>query len=102
MDALNVLRVIGRSVVDMKVLMKPIETIVTHSKEGTIRPEKYRIIEDGETIVVRIVTILTRSEERLDGCRELIFGCQGVINGCLKNFELKYRVAECKWFLYRI
>jgi len=93
---------IGRSVVSMKVLMKPIETITTHSKEGVIRPEKYRIIEDGETIVVLIDKILTRSEIKSAGCRELIFGCQGVINGYLKKFELIYRVPVCQWFLYRM
>ena len=76
-DALNALPVIGRSVVDMKVVMKPIETITTHSKEGIIRPEKYRIVEDEESVVVRIDKVLTRSEEKSAGCRELIFACQG-------------------------
>lgn len=93
---------IGPNVVSMRVLMSPIETIVTHSKEGIIRPEKYRIVEDGETIVVRIDKILTRREGKSDGCRELNFGCQGAINGYIKNFELKYRVPECQWFLYRV
>ena len=102
MFALNVSRVIGRSVVDMKVVMKPIETITTHSKEGIIRPEKYRIVEDEESVVVRIDKVLTRSEEKSAGCRELIFGCQGVINGYQKSFELKYRIPECQWYLYRI
>jgi len=102
MFALNVSRVIGRSVVDMKVVMKPIETITTHSKEGIIRPEKYRIVEDEESVVVRIDKVLTRSEEKSAGCRELIFGCQGVINGYMKNFELKYRVPVCHWLLYRM
>ena len=51
---------------DMKVLMSPIEAITTHSKEGIIRPEKYRIMEDGETVVVRIDKILTRGEENIN------------------------------------
>ena len=59
-------------------------------------------MEDEETIVVRIDKILTQSEEKSAGCRELIFGCQGVINGYMKNFELKYRVPACQWFLYRM
>ncbi len=101
-DAPSALLEIGRNVASMKVLMKPIEAIATHSKQGIIRPEKYRIMEDGETIVVRIEKILTRSEEKSAGCRELIFGCQGVINGSMKIFELKYRVPVCQWFLYRI
>lgn len=101
-DAPNASPEIGRSVVSMKVVMKPIEAITTHSKDGIMRPEKYRIIEDGEAIVIGIDKILTRSEEKSLGCRELIFHCQGVINGYMKNFELKYRVPECKWFLYRI
>ena len=86
----------------MRVLMSPIEAIVTHSKEGVIRPVKYRIIENGETIVVRIDKILTRSEAKSASCQELIFGCRGVINGYIKDFELKYRTPSCQWFLYRI
>lgn len=73
--------------VDMRVLMSPIDAIVTHSKEGVIRPEKYRIMEDGEAVVVRIDKILTRSEEKSMGCLELIFGCQGVI--MRKNYFVK-------------
>lgn len=102
MDVPNVSLEIGLSVVSVNVIMKPIEAITTHSKEGIMRPEKYRIIEDGETIVVRIDKILTRSEEKSAGFRELIFGCQGVINGYMKNFELKYRVPACQWYLYRM
>ena len=86
----------------MKIVMKPIETITRHTQEGIIRPIKYRIIEGDETIVVRIDKVLTRGEEKSDGCRELIFGCQGVINGYMKNFELKYRISACQWFLYRM
>lgn len=94
---------IGRSVVSyMKVVMKSIDVITKHSKDGTIRPEKYRIVENGETVVVTVYKVNTRSEEKSAGYRELIFGCQGVINGCMKNFELKYRVPACQWFLYRI
>ncbi len=81
--------------------MKPIEAIITQSKEGIIRPEKYRIIEDGESIVVLIDKILTRNELKSEGSRELFFGCRGVINGCMKSFELKYRAATCQWYLYR-
>ena len=87
---------------DMKIVMKPIETITRHTQEGIIRPLKYRIIEGDETIVVCIDKVLTRGEEKSDGCRELIFGCQGVINGYMKNFELKYRISACQWFLYRM
>lgn len=101
-DVPSAFREIGRSVVKMRVLMSPIDAIVTHSKQGVLRPEKYRIMEAGETVVVRIDKILTRSEEKSMGCLELIFGCQGVINGKLKIFELKYRIPSCQWFLYRI
>ena len=98
----NASQEIGPSVADMKIVMKPIETITRHTQEGIIRPIKYRIIEGDETIVVRIDKVLTRGEEKSDGCRELIFGCQGVINGYMKNFELKYRISACQWFLYRM
>jgi len=68
-DAQSALLEIGRNVVSKKILMKPIEAITTHSKEGIIRPERYRIMEDGETIVVHIDKILTRSEDNYAGYR---------------------------------
>ncbi|WP_242865795.1 hypothetical protein [Desulfosporosinus sp. HMP52] len=46
----------------MKVVMKPIEVVTTHSKEGVIRPEKYRIIDGEETIAAVVSSSLIARE----------------------------------------
>ncbi|KGK85877.1 hypothetical protein DP73_17770 [Desulfosporosinus sp. HMP52] len=61
-DAPNASPEIGQGVVNMKVVMKPIEVVTTHSKEGVIRPEKYRIIDGEETIAAVVSSSLIARE----------------------------------------
>ncbi|MHB8077407.1 hypothetical protein [Desulfosporosinus fructosivorans] len=88
--------------VDMKVLMQPVEVIAYHSADGLIRPERLRITEGDEQTVVRIDKILARSEEKVGKERELFIRCRGVIGERMQVFELKYRAGECRWYLYRM
>jgi hypothetical protein len=45
---------------------------------------------------------MERKEEKLAGNRMLIFLCQSVVAGQEKVFELKYEIATCRWFLYKM
>lgn len=92
----------GRSVVDMKVLMQPIEVITFHSVDGQIRPDRIRITEGDEQTVVRIDKVLARSEEKVGKDRELFIRCRGAIGERMRTLEVKYRVGECRWYLYRM
>ena len=87
MDAPSVSPEIGRSVVDMKVLMKPIEMIALFSADKP-RPIKFKIDDN----VVKVEQIISLSEEKLAGNRMIIYRCQSEINGLLKQFELKYEI----------
>lgn len=89
---------IGRSVVNMKVLMKPIEMIAWFTQEGVPKPIRYRL--DGNVIKVEKVT--SKSEEKLAGNRMIVYRCQSVINGELRLFELKYELQTGKWYLFRM
>lgn len=89
---------IGRSVADMRVVMKPIEMIAWFDLPGTLRPIRFR--HDGN--VVKVDQIMRSSEEKLSGNRMKIYECQSNIDGQLKRFELKYEMGTCKWFLYKI
>lgn len=97
-DVLSVSLEIGRSVVNMKVVMKPIEMIAWFDVPGTPRPIRFR--HDGN--VVKVEQIIRLSDEKIAGNRMKIFECQSQVHGQMKHFELKYEMNTCKWYLYKI
>lgn len=83
--------------------MKPIEMIVQVDPEGIMRPLRYRIrAEDQSVEVIKADQVLSRTEEKFVGNRTVVFKCQTEINGINRPFELKYESCTCRWFLYRI
>jgi len=87
----------------MKVYMKQIKMIAWFSENGTLTPFKFQIKDDNnEFITVKIGRISERSEEKLAGNRMMIYRCQSEINGVEKQYELKYEIATCKWYLYKM
>jgi hypothetical protein len=97
-DVQSALRVIGRSVVKMKVVMAPIEMIAWFDIPGTPRPIRFR--HNGN--VVKVEMVIRLSEEKIAGNRMKIYECQSEIHGQMRHFELKYELNTCKWFLYKI
>jgi len=97
------LKILRKKVKNMKVYMRPIESIVWFTQDGIPYPLRYRIkAEDRTYKTVKISRIISRTEEKTAGNRMLIFRCEGEINGLLKIFELKYELSTCKWYLYKI
>ncbi|NLK43695.1 MAG: hypothetical protein GX300_04795 [Tissierellia bacterium] len=87
----------------MKVLMKPIEMIAWFTKDGYPIPLRYRLMDEEEkNIVIRVNKILFKEEEKIAGNRMLLYRCESLINNSLKIFELKYEIATCKWFLFKM
>lgn len=86
----------------MKVLMKPIEVVARFSQDGIPHPVKYKVTFEDKPIVIQVDKILFKTEEKLAGNRMIIYRCQSEINGILKQFELKYELNTCRWFLFKI
>ena len=87
----------------MKILMQPIEMIAWFTLEGTPNPIRYKITStDSSNVVVKVDRVVTRSEEKLAGNRMIIFRCQSRINGLSRQYELKYELNTCKWYLHKI
>lgn len=84
--------------VEMKVLMKPIEMVARFSVDGSPYPVKYRV----DSSIVKVEQVLSTKEEKLAGNRMLIFQCQSEIEGKLKPYELKFELQTCKWFLFKM
>lgn len=87
----------------MKVVMAPIELIGWFDEYGVINPIRFRFEDsDGERIVVKVGKIVKVEDEKLAGNHMRIFVCQSMIDGSQKNYELKYEIRTCRWFLFKI
>ena len=59
----------------MKLLNKQIDMISWTSKEGVVTPVRFRIEEDGKSIVIRIGRILQTEKNMFGGTPTLSFRC---------------------------
>ena len=82
----------------MKVLIHPIEMVAKFDMHGN--PEPARFAYQGR--VIDVEQILEVREEKLAGNRMKIYSCQSEIGGKLTRYELKFELATCKWFLYKM
>lgn len=77
--------------------------IAWFTKDGYPIPLRYRLMDEEEkNIVIRVNKILFKEEEKIAGNRMLLYRCESLINNSLKIFELKYEIATCKWFLFKM
>ena len=84
--------------VNMKVLMKPIEMIAWFTKDGVPNPIRYKL----DNLVIRVGQVRSKSEEKVAGNRMIVYRCQSEINGELRPFELQFEVQTCKWYLWKL
>lgn len=87
----------------MKLLVWPIRVISENNENGDIKPIRFQInnLQSGPT-VVKVEKILNVYEEKLIGTKVRMYHCQSVIKGQLRDFELKYELPTCKWYLYKM
>lgn len=82
---------------------KPIEVISYTDDKGDIRPLRFRLkIEDDTVKVIKVDKVIVKETEKLAGNIMFIFKCQSLIDNVLKLFEIKYDLKTCKWMLYKI
>ena len=86
----------------MNALNKPVEMIAVCSPEGALSPARFRLTgEDGERITVRIRQIRKCEEIPYMGIETFRFVCTAVMGGRERAFELRYRVRDHRWVLWR-
>jgi len=87
----------------MKILAKEIEMIAVFDRGGSIEPRRFRVEEpEGEEITIPVGKIVSVTEERKAGAKSLIFLCQGSISGLERQYEIKYRIEDHRWELYKM
>ena len=83
----------------MKLLNKQIDMISWTSKEGVVTPVRFRMEEDGKSIVIRIGRILQTKKNMFGGTPTLSFRCASEICGQERIYEVTYNSGSQKWLL---
>ena len=88
----------------MKIVAKPIKTMVVFEYEGKSPiPYKFKIqMGDGSEKTIHIDKRITSYKQRIAGIDTIIYECQSIIDGIEKRYKLKDILAQCKWQLYAI
>ena len=88
----------------MKIVAKPIKTMVVFEYEGKMPiPYKFKLqLDDGEEKTIWIDNRITSYRQKIAGFDTVIYECQSVIDGIEKRYKLKYILSDCRWQLYAI
>ncbi|KGK84208.1 MULTISPECIES: hypothetical protein [unclassified Clostridium] len=87
----------------MRIIAKPIEVVSYTNDKGDIRPLRFRLQMEDETIkVIKVDKVIVKETEKLAGNIMLVFKCQSLIDDVMKLFEIKYDLKTCRWMLYKI
>lgn len=87
----------------MKIIAKPIETVVKFKRKDKPVPYKFRYSDKDEVNhEIKIDKILMMEETKLAGIKAIIYLCQREIEGVNKFYELKYLISNYRWELYRM
>lgn len=88
----------------MKVLARKIDMLATFVEDHKPHPVRFRIKEKNSDMkmVIKVEKIISVKDHKNAGKLSYVYLCQSVINGQLKQYELKYKINECKWELYKM
>lgn len=86
----------------MKVVAKPVEIISYTDNSGNLKPLRFRIIQDDETLeTISVDRIIRKTSEKFAGNQMIVFTCQSLINNKARVYEIKYELNTCKWILFK-
>lgn len=87
----------------MKVVAKPIDTIVVFKGKNHPMPYKFRYTDDfGESREIYVGKVIHVDKLRLAGVDSLVYECQSSVDDCDTRYQLKYYIQSCSWQLYKI
>lgn len=87
----------------MQVLNKNIDMIVWFKANGEPVPIKFRINDENEnSFTVKIDKILSCERQKKAGQDIYLYDCETLAENCTKRYTLKYMVASCNWYLFKL
>lgn len=87
----------------MNIGMTEIDVIAYFTREGQLRPLRFRVSESGsdENIVIPIGSVLSTDTSFYNGNLMHIFYCETYRNGIMNSYEIRYELKSNRWYLCR-
>lgn len=82
----------------LRVIMAPVEMVAKFDVNGNPTPARFQY----DNQVIDVDQIVSVADEKLAGNRMKIFTCQSEIGGEMKQYELKFELQTCKWYLWKM
>ena len=86
----------------MKVLARQIDMIATFLSDGVIQPHRFRIADGDGAHIVQVDKVIGTEETRLAGVKSIVFTCQSRFGDAVRLYEIKYRIDDHRWELYKM
>ena len=87
----------------MKTVSRAIDPVVVFCGGSKPLPYKFRYKDDsGKSREVLVGRILIAEQIKPGGVPMFVYECQSLIDGRERRYQLKYRVPDCAWELYKI
>jgi len=88
----------------VKILARRIDMLASFVENDKPHPIRFRIKEKDseERKVIKVEKIISITDNKNAGKLSYIYLCQSEIYGELRQYELKYKINECKWELYKM
>lgn len=90
----------------MKLINKPIEIALIQDKQGITTPLRFQVeTKEEEKIAIQIQQILFMEKIKdpfVPRQHCIIYRCKSIIQDVTREYELKYDIESCKWYLYRM
>jgi hypothetical protein len=84
------------------VINRSIEMIAHNKPDGSIRPLRFRMMEEDELQVIKVNKVFTSRVEKIDGKLTYVFNCMVSPRGLNHMCEIRYDLATTKWILHKM
>lgn len=88
----------------MKILAKKVDMLSSTMEDEKPHPIRFRIRkkDSEEKMVIRVQKVISIDTSKTAGKLSYVYRCQSEINGLLRDYELKYKISDCQWELYKM
>lgn len=87
----------------MRTVMKPIDMIAYHNKQGIPYPVRFKYTEDDDSVVVSIKGVMILEDKRKtykDG--HIVYRVKSVVDDIERVYDILFEQMNLKWYLYKV
>jgi len=86
----------------VKILAMQIDMVATFLSDGVIHPHRFRIADESGNHVIHVDKVIQTEQTRVAGIKSIIFTCQSRFGEAERRYEIKFRIDDHRWELYKM